>query len=158
MLKITRSLIKTIIDTQESNYNRKMMEDIEDLLSTWNDTASWLISRYIHGRYKINLEEVPGDTRKHVLDNFIYLLIHYYDTLDENEIYNHLYSIKVDQEEYKDMNDFDITKVLQENILGVLDYYVNDNYLEYEKKDKEMEKIISIIASFILEIHFNKNN
>ena len=156
-IKITRSLIKTIIEKQESNYERSTGEDIDGLLSTWNETVAWLISGYVLGKYKINTEEMTEDTRNTLLDNFIYLLVHHYGTLDENEIYNHLYSIKVDTEDYKDMNDFDIAKVLQENILGVLDYYVNDNYLEVEDKDKRMNKIIEIIASFILEIHFNKN-
>lgn len=155
--KITRSLIKTIIEKQESNYERYNGEDIDGLLSTWNETVAWLISGYVLGKYKINTEEMTEDTRNTLLDNFIYLLVHHYGTLDENEIYNHLYSIKVDPDDYKDMNDFDIAKVLQENILGVLDYYVNDNYLEVEDKDKRMNKIIEIIASFILEIHFNKN-
>lgn len=156
-IKITRSLIKTIIEKQEKNYERYNGEDIDGLLSTWNETVAWLISGYVLGKYKINTEEMTEDTRNTLLDNFIYLLVHHYGTLDENKIYNHLYSIKVDPDDYKDMNDFDIDKFLQENILGVLDYYVNDNYLEVEDKDKRMNKIIEIIASFILEIHFNKN-
>ena len=156
-LKITRSLIRTIIVNQESNFERSTGEDMEDLLSTWNETTSWLISRYILGKFKINLEECDEETKKGILDNFIYLLVHYYDTLDENEIYNHLYSIKIDPEEYENKNDFNIAKDLQINILNVLDYYVNDNYLDVEDKDRRVKKIIEIIASFILEIHFNKN-
>ena len=52
-MKITKETIKQIIDYQESKNDRSKVEDIEGLLCVLNETVSWLISRYIMGRYKI---------------------------------------------------------------------------------------------------------
>lgn len=156
MLKITRSLIHTIITHEESVHDRNNVEDMEDILDTFHSTIAWLISRVVRGKYKINLEDVTEQTVADVLDNFIYLIVHHKGTTDENEIYNYLRTIKINPEEYKNKNDFDILKGLQLNILDVIDYYVNDNYLDLEEKEKKMEKIIQVIAGLILEVHFNK--
>lgn len=155
-IKVTRSLIQTIINNEESVHDRSNVEDMEDILDTFHSTIAWLISRVVRGKYKINLEDVTEQTVADMLDNFIYLIVHHKGTTDENEIYNYLRTIKINPEEYKNKNDFDILKELQLNILDVIDYYVNDNYLEVEEKDSKVQKIMEVIAGLILEIHFNK--
>lgn len=157
--KITRSLIQTIINHKESVHDRSTIEDMEDILDTFNSTVSWLISRGIRGKYKINLEDVTEETKNDILDNFIYLIVHHKGTTNYLEIYDYMRNIgagKILKEEYKHKNDFDILKELQILILDVLDYYVNDNYLEFKEKDVKMEKIMEIISIFILELFYNK--
>lgn len=153
-MKITKETIKQIIDYQESKNDRSKVEDIEGLLCVLNETVSWLISRYIMGRYKLGIEEVTPETVEDIIDNLIYLLVHDLGTTDAGIIYEalenedqaiqHLWRVVL-KEEVKDKNDFDILKTLQTEILTAIDYYYNDNYLNYEE---HCERIIYIATVF----------
>ena len=158
-MKISKGKIKNIIDYQESKNDRSNVEDIDQLLCVLNETVSWLISRHIMGRYKLGIEEVTPETVDDIIDNLIYLLVHDLGTTDPDVIYEalenedqaiqHLWRTVL-KENIKNMNDFDILKSLQTEILTAIDYYYNDNYLNYEEHCERMVYIATVFYKVII--------
>ena len=157
---ISKETIKQIIDYQESKNERSTVEDLMDVLDVINYTVGWLLSNFLRCGYSYGIEGVTQESINDIQDNFIYLLVHHLDTKDENIIFDflenpdnaiqHLWTVFL-KEHIKTKNDFDILKSLQIEILNIMDYYYNDNYLDYEENMERMVYIITILYKVILK-------
>lgn len=157
---ISKETIKQIIDYQESKNERSTVEDLMDVLDVTNYTVSWLLSNFLRCGYSYGIEGITQESIDNIQDNFIYLLVHHLDTKDENIIFDflenpdnaiqHLWTVFL-KEHIKTQNDFDILKSLQIEILNIMDYYYNDNYLDYEENMERMVYIITILYKVILK-------
>lgn len=157
---ISKETIKQIIDYQESKNERSTVEDLMDVLDVTNYTVGWLLSNFLRCGYSYGIEGVTQESINDIQDNFIYLLVHHLDTKNENIIFDflenpdnaiqHLWTVFL-KEHIKTQNDFDILKSLQIEILNIMDYYYNDNYLDYEENMERMVYIITILYKVILK-------